>query len=98
MKFCLAMQMAARETGIGAVESLLHEGKLLALDLLYRILENPLHVWNNVRPEVCNPPPSSSHHHQSLSPSSQIWTLVGSQTLLAQTQTTGGPTLLKPES
>ena len=46
------MQMAARDTGFGAVEGLLHEGKLLALDLLYHILENPLHSWNNVRAEV----------------------------------------------
>lgn len=45
--------MAARETGFGAVEGLLHEGKLLALDLLCSILDNPLHVWTNVRPEVC---------------------------------------------
>lgn len=48
----MTMQMAARDTGFGAVESLLHEGKLLALDLLYHILENPLHSWNNVRAEV----------------------------------------------
>ena len=44
--------MAARDTGFGAAETLLHEGKLLALDLLWHILENPLHIWNNVRPEV----------------------------------------------
>ena len=46
------VQMAARETGFGAVENLLHQGKLLALDLLVRIFDNPLHIWNNVRPEV----------------------------------------------
>jgi hypothetical protein len=59
MMTCFRLQMAAREIGFGAVESLLHEGKLLALDLLYRILENPLHVWNNVRPEVPWPSPRS---------------------------------------
>ena len=45
--------MAARETGFGAVENLLHQGKLLALELLVRVLENPLHTWNHVRLEVC---------------------------------------------
>ena len=45
--------MAARDTGVGAVETLLHQGKLLALDLLVKVFENPLHVWQNVRPEVC---------------------------------------------
>lgn len=44
--------MAARETGFGAVENLLHQGKLLALELLVRVLENPLHIWSHVRPEV----------------------------------------------
>lgn len=44
--------MAARETGFGAVENFLHQGKLLALELLVRVLENPLHAWSNVRPEV----------------------------------------------
>ena len=49
---CVWLQMAARETGFGAVETLLHQGKLLALELLVRIMDNPLHVWNNMRPEV----------------------------------------------
>ena len=43
--------MAARETGAGAVESYLHQGKLLALDLLVRVLTNPMHDWTHVRPE-----------------------------------------------
>ena len=46
------MQMAARETGIGAVETFMHAGKLLALDLLVQILENKAHNWGNVRQEV----------------------------------------------
>ena len=36
--------MAARETGFGAVEAYMHQGKLLALDLVVRLLENPLQV------------------------------------------------------
>ena len=44
--------MAARETGIGAVETFMHAGKLLALDLLVKILENKAHNWGNVRQEV----------------------------------------------
>lgn len=44
--------MAARDTGVGAVETLLHQGKLLALELLVRVFENPLHTWQNVRPQV----------------------------------------------
>ena len=47
--------MAARETGFGAVEQYLHAGKLLALELLVRILENPHHHWSALRPEVSVP-------------------------------------------
>lgn len=54
------VQMAARDTGVGAVEYLLHQGKLLALDLLVKVFENPLHTWQNVRPQVPPPPPSFS--------------------------------------
>lgn len=46
------MQMAARETGFGAVEQYMHAGKLLALELLVRVLENPHHHWSALRPEV----------------------------------------------
>lgn len=46
------MQMAARETGFGAVEQYMHKGKLLALELLVRVFEDPHHVWTNVRTEV----------------------------------------------
>ena len=38
------VQMAARETGFGAVEAYMHQGKLLALDLVVKLLENPLQV------------------------------------------------------
>ena len=46
-----ARQMAARETGFGAVEGYMHQGKLLALDLLVRVLTNPMHDWAHMRPE-----------------------------------------------
>ncbi len=45
--------MAARETGIGAVETFMHAGKLLALDLLVKVLEHQGHTWSHVRQEVC---------------------------------------------
>ena len=48
------MQMAARETGFGAVEQYMHAGKLLALELLVRVLENPHHHWSALRLEVRN--------------------------------------------
>ena len=49
------MQMAARETGIGAVETYMHAGKLLALELLVKVLENQSHSWSHVRQEVLTP-------------------------------------------
>ena len=48
--------MAARETGFGAVESYMHQGKLLALDLLVRVLTNPMHDWGHMRPEFAGEP------------------------------------------
>ena len=48
----LWLQMAARETGIGAVETYMHAGKLLALELLVKVLENQAHTWSHVRQEV----------------------------------------------
>ena len=48
----MCVQMAARETGIGAVETFMHAGKLLALDLLVKVLQHPGHTWSHVRPEV----------------------------------------------
>jgi len=47
-----AAQMAARETGFGAVEQFMHAGKLLALELLVRALESPHHHWPSLRPEA----------------------------------------------
>ncbi len=44
--------MAARETGIGAVETFMHAGKLLALDLLVKVLQHQGHTWSHVRQEV----------------------------------------------
>ena len=44
--------MAARETGFGAVEQYMHAGKLLALELLVRVFENPHHHWTSLRPEA----------------------------------------------
>ena len=32
----------------------MHAGKLLALELLVRVLENPHHHWSALRPEVRN--------------------------------------------
>lgn len=46
------LQMAARETGIGAVETFMHAGKLLALDLLVKVLQHQGHTWSHVRQEV----------------------------------------------
>ncbi|KAL0043362.1 hypothetical protein WJX79_002614 [Trebouxia sp. C0005] len=46
-------KMAARETGIGAVETFMHAGKLLALDLLVKVLEHQGHSWSHVRQEFC---------------------------------------------
>ncbi len=56
------VQMAARETGIGAVEQYMHAGKLLALDLLVQVLDNPTHNWSSVRPEVTFRCPKRSIH------------------------------------
>lgn len=47
-----AVQMAARDTGLGAVEQYMHQGKLLALDLLVRVLSDPHHHWAHARPQV----------------------------------------------
>ena len=43
--------MAARETGKGAGETFMHTGKLLALDVLVKVLTNPAHDWSQVRRE-----------------------------------------------
>lgn len=43
--------MAARETGIGAGETYMHVGKLLALEMLVRVFTNPAHDWSQIRRE-----------------------------------------------
>jgi len=42
-------KLAARETGIGAGETYMHVGKLLALDMLVKVLTNPINDWSQVR-------------------------------------------------
>ena len=49
--FFPSFQMAARETGIGAGETYMHVGKLLALEMLVRVITNPAHDWSQVRRE-----------------------------------------------
>ena len=44
--------MAARDTGMGAVEQFMHQGKLLALDLLTHVFNDPGHNWTLSRPLV----------------------------------------------
>jgi len=44
-------KLAARETGIGAGETYMHVGKLLALGMLVKILANPINDWSQVRRE-----------------------------------------------
>ncbi|KAJ9527457.1 hypothetical protein QJQ45_025726 [Haematococcus lacustris] len=44
--FC---KLASREAGLTEVESYLHQGKLLALELLVKVFQNPQHRWENVR-------------------------------------------------
>ncbi|KAK9788000.1 hypothetical protein WJX73_004027 [Symbiochloris irregularis] len=51
--FSAVCKMAARDTGLGAVEQYMHQGKLLALDLLYRVLSDPHHSWSHARPQFC---------------------------------------------
>eukprot|EP00798_Chlamydomonas_sp_ICE-L_P008680 gene8680-34127_t len=45
--FC---KLASREAGLTEVESYLHQGKLLSLELL---VKNPQHSWGNVRDDFC---------------------------------------------
>ena len=61
VRMCPALlQMAARETGFGAVEAYMHQGKLLALDLVVRLLENPLQVGR--KPPCRNETIDMQHH------------------------------------
>lgn len=44
--------MASRETGPGAAGTYYHSGKLIALDTVVRVLTNPMHDWDYIRPEL----------------------------------------------
>ncbi|KAG1671977.1 hypothetical protein FOA52_013349 [Chlamydomonas sp. UWO 241] len=48
--FC---KLASRESGLTDVEAYLHQGKLLALELITKVLHNPQHSWVHVRDEFC---------------------------------------------
>ena len=48
--FC---KLASRETGSSSSEGLLNQGKLLALEMLAKVLCNPLHAWDHVREPFC---------------------------------------------
>lgn len=48
--FC---KLASRESGSSSAESYLHQGKLLALEMLAKVLSNPLHFWDHVREPFC---------------------------------------------
>ena len=67
------LQMAARETGFGQVEQYMHAGKLLALELLVRVFENPHHHWSTLRPEVRKSSVFASPHVTTLIPGSSAW-------------------------
>lgn len=65
--------MAARETGFGQVEQYMHAGKLLALELLVRVFENPHHHWSTLRPEVTKLSVFASPYVTSLMPGLSAW-------------------------
>ncbi|GLI68912.1 hypothetical protein VaNZ11_013463 [Volvox africanus] len=46
--FC---RLASREGGVTEVDKYLAAGKLLALELVVKVLQNPIHCWDNVRDE-----------------------------------------------
>jgi hypothetical protein len=48
--FC---KLASREAGASSSESILNQGKLLALEMLAKTLSNPLHSWDHVREPFC---------------------------------------------
>ncbi len=48
--FC---KLASREAGASSTESYLNQGKLLALELLSKVLQNPVHAWDHVREPFC---------------------------------------------
>ena len=59
--------MAARETGFGAVEAYMHQGKLLALDLIVRVRSLML-----MRPYAMNACQSTGRHWAAGHPLSHI--------------------------
>ena len=65
----LRLQMAARDTGLGAVEQFMHQGKLLALDLLTHVFNDPGHNWALSRPSVR---PFWGFHETTASPSTPV--------------------------
>lgn len=48
--FC---KLASREAGLSSPDSILAQGKLLALEMLGRVLGNPQHTWNHVSEPFC---------------------------------------------
>ncbi len=44
--------MASRETGAGAAGTYFHSGKLLALGTIVKVFQDPMHDWDNIRPEL----------------------------------------------
>ncbi|KXZ56613.1 hypothetical protein GPECTOR_1g552 [Gonium pectorale] len=55
--FC---RLASREAGVTEIDKYLAAGKLLALELVVKVLQNPSHCWDNVRDELVR------HLHQPL--------------------------------
>lgn len=48
--FC---KLASRDGGTSSAEPFLHQGKLLALELLVKVVQNPQHCWDHVRETFC---------------------------------------------
>eukprot|EP00198_Chlamydomonas_reinhardtii_P013970 XP_001703307.1 SEC7/BIG-like ARF-GEF [Chlamydomonas reinhardtii] len=55
--FC---RLASREAGVTDIDKYLAAGKLLALELVVKVIQNPMHNWENVREEFAR------HMHQPL--------------------------------
>lgn len=50
--FSAMCKMASRETGAGAAGTYFHSGKLLALNTMVKVLMDPMHDWDHIRPEL----------------------------------------------
>ena len=50
--FSAMCNMASRETGAGAAGTYFHSGKLLALDTIVKVFQDPMHDWDHIRPEL----------------------------------------------